>query len=270
MRLALALWAVLLASCASPGPGPNTTQRIAALLPADVILLGEQHDAPDHQRIERDVVRSLAARGMLVAVAIEMAEQGNSTTGLAPGASEAQVQAALQWRSAGWPWAAYGPVVMAAVRAGVPVLGANLPRSQMAGAMADQSLDRQLSGPALKAQQQEIRIGHCGLLPENQISPMTRIQVARDMAMAQTVAGARQSGQTVLLIAGAGHVRRGLGVPVYLPVDLTSKVLVAQAGSSPSAINLGADAVWETAALPPKDPCAELQRTLQATPPQPP
>ena len=267
MRLALALGAVVLASCA--GTGPNTAQRIDALLPADVILLGEQHDAPEHQRIERDVVRSLAARGVLAAVAIEMAEQGNTTTGLAPGASEAQVQAALHWRSAGWPWAAYAPVVMAAVRAGVPVLGANLPRSQMAGAMADQSLDRQLPGPALKAQQQEIRIGHCGLLPENQISPMTRIQVARDRAMAQTVAGAHQSGQTVLLVAGAGHVRRGLGVPVYLPADLTLKVVVAQAGQGQSAIDSGADAVWKTAALPLKDPCAELQRTLQATPPPP-
>ncbi|QDL39271.1 ChaN family lipoprotein [Rhodoferax sediminis] len=268
MRLALALGAVLLASCA--GTSPNTAQRIDALLPADVILLGEQHDAPGHQRIERDVVQSLAARGVLAAVAIEMAEQGNATTGLAPGASEAQVQAALHWRSAGWPWAAYAPVVMAAVRAGVPVLGANLPRSQMAGAMADQSLDRQLPGPALKAQQQEIRIGHCGLLPENQISPITRIQVARDRAMAQTVAGARASGRTVLLIAGAGHVRRGLGVPVYLPAGLALKVVVAQAGQGQPAIDSGADAVWETAALPLKDPCTELQRTLQATPPQPP
>ena len=37
----------------------------------------------------------------------------------------------LAWDDAGWPWAAYGPAVMAAVRAGVPVLGANRPRSRM-------------------------------------------------------------------------------------------------------------------------------------------
>ena len=265
IRLASALLALLLASCANHGF--NTSQRTLALLPADVILLGEQHDAPEHQRIEREVVEALAARGVLAAVAIEMAEQGGSTAGLARDATEAQVQTALRWSSAGWPWAAYGPAVMAAMRAGVPVLGANLPRSQIPGAMADQRLDMQLSGPALKAQQQLIRIGHCGLLPENQISPMTRIQVARDMAMAQTLIGARQSGKTVLLIAGAGHVRRELGVPVHLPAGLTSKVLIAQAGQERDAINSGADAVWETAALPPKDPCAELQRSMQAKPP---
>ncbi|TAM35001.1 MAG: hypothetical protein EPN61_16510, partial [Burkholderiaceae bacterium] len=206
MRLALVTGVALVASCASPRL--NTAHRIDALLPADVVLFGEQHDAPQHQRIERDVVETLAARGTLAALAIEMAEQGSSTSMLARAATDTQVQSALHWRSAGWPWTAYGPVVMAAVRAGVPVLGANLPRSRMSAAMADQSLDRRLSGPALKAQQQAIRIGHCGLLPENQISPMTRIQLARDMAMAQTVASARQSGKTVLLIAGAGHVRR--------------------------------------------------------------
>ncbi|MEO9042550.1 MAG: ChaN family lipoprotein [Rhodoferax sp.] len=258
--------AALLVSCASPGL--NTAQRIDALLPADVILLGEQHDAPQHQRIERDVVQTLADRGTLAAVAVEMAEQGNSTGRLARDATDAQVQIALHWRSAGWPWTAYGPVVMAAVRAGVPVLGANLPRSKMSAAMAEQRLDRQLSGPALKAQQQAIRIGHCGLLPEDQISPMTRIQLARDMTMAQTVASAHQDGKTVLLIAGAGHVRRGLGVPLYLPPDLKTKVLIAQAGERQSAINSEADAVWETAALPPKDHCAELQRSMPPQLPQ--
>lgn len=266
MRLALVTGVALLASCASPRL--NTAHRIDALMPADVILFGEQHDAPQHQRIERDVVETLAARGTLAALAIEMAEQGSSTSMLARDATDTQVQSALHWRSAGWPWTAYGPVVMAAVRAGVPVLGANLPRSRMSAAMADQSLDRRLSGPALKAQQQAIRIGHCGLLPENQISPMTRIQLARDMAMAQTVASARQSGKTVLLIAGAGHVRRGLGVPLYLPPDFNTKVLVAQSGEGLSAINMEVDAVWETAALPPKDHCAELQRSMQLEPPQ--
>lgn len=266
MRLALVTGVALVASCASPRL--NTAHSIDALLPADVILFGEQHDAPQHQRIERDVVETLAARGTLAALAIEMAEQGSSTSMLARDATDTQVQSALHWRSAGWPWTAYGPVVMAAVRAGVPVLGANLPRSRMSAAMADQSLDRRLSGPALKAQQQAIRIGHCGLLPENQISPMTRIQLARDMAMAQTVASARQSGKTVLLIAGAGHVRRELGVPLYLPPDFNTKVLVAQSSEGPSTINMQVDAVWETAALPPKDHCAELQHSMQLEPPQ--
>ena len=124
----------LLQGC-SALPGTGMPQRIDALLPADIILIGEQHDAPDHQALQRAAVTELARRGSLAALAIEMAEQGHSTTGLSTIASEAQVRDALAWAEAGWPWERYGPVVMAAVRAGVPVLGANLPRSAMRTAM---------------------------------------------------------------------------------------------------------------------------------------
>ena len=96
-----------------------------------------------------------------------------------------------------WPWQDYGPAVMTAVRAGVPVLGANLPRDQMPASMNDSKLDVQLPGPALKAQQQAIRIGHCNLLPESQITPMTRVQIARDITMADTIHQLVFPGKTV-------------------------------------------------------------------------
>lgn len=116
-------------------------ERLHALLPADVLLLGEQHDAADHQRLQRDTVVWLAARNQLAAVVMEMAERGHSTQGLPRDATEAQVQAALQWQGNAWPWKAYGPVVMAAVGAGVPVLGGNLPRSRMRAAMGEAAWD---------------------------------------------------------------------------------------------------------------------------------
>ncbi|MCW5652104.1 MAG: ChaN family lipoprotein [Ramlibacter sp.] len=213
----LAIW---LASCASFSAGPDIVGRVDGLLPVDAVLLGEQHDATSHQRMHRRVIEALARRGVLAAVVVEMAEQGHTTAGLPRDAGEAAVRTALQWDDRAWPWAAYGPAVMAAVRAGVPVLGGNLPRSRMREAMADTTLDRQLPGPALKAQQQAIRLGHCGALPESQIGPMTRVQVGRDQAMARTVAGALQPGQTVLLLAGAGHVAPDLGVPRHLPAAL--------------------------------------------------
>jgi uncharacterized iron-regulated protein len=111
----------------------------------------------------------------------------------------------------------------------VPVLGANLPREQMRQAMQDGSLDRLLPGPALKAQQQAIRRGHCEMLPEQQITPMARVQIARDQAMAQTIAAAVARGKTVVLIAGAGHVQPDLGVPQYLPPDVSVRPLVLPA-----------------------------------------
>lgn len=261
-RRAVISWAgaaLLLAGCASPLPSPE----LSDLLPTPLLLLGEQHDAPDHQRLQRQTLRQLAGRGQLAALVLEMAERGRQTTGLPPDASKARVREALDWtgdqNAGGWPWAVYGPLVMDAVRAGVPVLGGNLPRAQMRGAMGDTGLDGALPADALQRQRENIREGHCGLLPEPQLAPMARIQLARDRAMAQTALDALRPGQTVLLVAGHQHVRRDIGVPQHLPPGQALRVVVALAGADASA-GAAADRVWRTPATPPVDHCAELRR----------
>jgi uncharacterized iron-regulated protein len=257
------LLVALLAGCSWPMTTDTsiTQQRLTPLLPADALLLGEQHDAPDHQRLEREVVQVLATRHVLAALALEMAEQGRSTAALPRSASDDEVRAALQWNNKEWPWATYGPAVMLAVGAGVPVLGANLPHARMHSAMGDRQLELQLKGPALKAQQQLIRLGHCELLPEGQITPMTRIQIARDMAMAQTVSRAAVPGKTVLLLAGAGHVDRSLGVPQHLPSNFSSKSIGMLAASEQTAAATSSrfDVVWPAKPAPAKDYCAEFK-----------
>jgi uncharacterized iron-regulated protein len=235
-----------------------TAARVDALLPADALLIGEQHDAAEHQQIEQQVVAHLAGRGLLAALAIEMADAGASTAKLKPTATEQQTQNALKWNEKGWPWAAYGPAVMTAVRAGVPVLGANLPGSEMRGSMGDVKLDTQLPGPALKAQQQLIRIGHCNLLPESQITPMTRVQIARDRAMAQTIEDVALPGKVVVLLAGNGHVNRQLGVPQHLPATLHAKAVHLRAGDATDK-DSAFDSTWPTPALAEKDYCAGLR-----------
>ena len=246
------------------GPAASdTAARIDALMPTDVLLLGEQHDAAEHQQIEQRVIANLAQRGVLAAVALEMADAGTSTAKLHPSSSDEQARFALKWSDKSWPWAAYGPAVMTAVRAGVPVLGANLPRAQMRGGMADSKLDGQLPGPALKAQQQLIRIGHCNLLPESQITPMTRIQIAKDISMANTLSQASVPGKVVLLISGYGHADRFLGVPQHLGADLKAKVIRLSAGGAATGdAGVASDMVWVTPALPETDYCAGLRQQL--------
>ncbi len=208
----------LLAGCSAPLTMPDVVSANGPV--PDILMLGEQHDAPGHQVMHERVVRALAERGVLAAVVLEMANHGHSTAGLPPGASEEQVRQALRWNEAGWPWAPYRPAVMAAVAAGVPVIGGNLARAQLREARNDSQLDAMLPGPALKAQQQAIRQGHCDLLPESQIGPMTRMQIARDRSLAQTLSQAVVPGKTVLLLAGGRHIDGQLGVPLHLPSNL--------------------------------------------------
>lgn len=244
-----------------------TAARLDALLPTDVLLLGEQHDAAEHQQIAQQVVARLAARGLLAALALEMADAGSSTATLQPSATEQQTRHALKWHEEGWPWKVYGPVVMTAVRAGVPVLGANLPRAQMQTAMADSQIDGQLPGPALKAQQQLIRIGHCNLLPESQITPMTRIQMAKDITMAATLSQVTLPGKVVILLTGSTHADRFLGVPQHLPAQLKVKVIRLRSGAGDgSEMPESFDTVWATSALPDTDYCAGLRQQFAPRP----
>lgn len=247
----------------APAPWPGVLQ---SLLPVDVLLLGERHDAPEHQRLQREAVEWLASQGRLAALVLEMAEQGRSTQGLPRDASDSAVQAALAWNDGAWPWRQYGPVAMAAVRAGVPVLGGNLPRREQRTALTDETLEALLTPSALERQRLAVRDGHCGLLPEARVPGMARVQVARDQRMAQTAAGARRPGQVVLLVAGAAHTKRSLGVPVHLPNDLKKKVVIAHAGTAEQAIKKEADWLQETPELPPDDACAPLRQRWQAAP----
>ena len=267
-RLGLWLCAALLAAgCAAPTGAPpqavfpDLANRLTALLPADALLLGEQHDAAQHQHIHRDVIEALAQRGALAAVVLEMAEQGHSTRALPSFAPEFAVRNALQWNDRQWPWAQYGGAVMAAVRHGVPVLGSNLNRAQMRSAMQAVDLDRLLDDAAWRAQQDHIRSGHCGMLPESQVVPMARVQITRDVAMAQAITQALQPGKTVVLLAGAGHVDRQLGVPRHLAhgTVVTSLQLRAQTPSAEADGTRHFDHVWPTAEVEAKDYCAALQ-----------
>jgi len=266
---ALCLAALLLAGCATAAPTPMAPADVPAALQAlsaqRLLLLGEQHDADAHQALQRATVAHLAQQGRLAALVLEMAERGTHTRGLAQSATEADVQARLQWNNDGWPWARYGPVVMAAVHASVPVLGGNQPRSDMRAAMADATLDARLGPDALARQRENIDQGHCGLLPAGQLAPMARIQIARDRAMAQTLTEAASraaSDQVVVLVAGTEHVRRGLGVPVHLPPEWAarSQVVVMHGGAATPASQTGADHLWLTPATEPKDHCAELRQ----------
>jgi len=264
---AAALLAAALAGCASSSaPARDWTQQLQRWSDAPIVLLGEQHDAVAHQAWQQATVEQLAKQERLAALVIEMAPRTGSTDSLARDASEDAVQQALQWQDAAWPWPRYRGVVMAAVRAGVPVLGGNLPRADMKQAMRNENLDTHLPPEGWQRQLDAIREGHCGLLPDTQLAPMARIQLARDASMAEVARAAVKPGKTVLLVAGRGHVLRGVGIPTWLPEAAGAKVAVAQAGETSVAQASDVDWLQKTDALPAKDHCAELREKFRNPP----
>lgn len=231
----------------------------------DLLLLGEQHDAVEHQHLAADIVGALAERGRLQALVIEMAERGRGTTGLARDADEAAVRAALGWNERGWPWSRYGPIVLRALRAGVPVQGGNLPRDALRAAMADAALDASVDPDWHRRLADDVRDGHCGLLPAARLPGMTRVQIARDRAMAETLAAAARAGRVVVLVAGANHVDATRGVPRHLQAlapALRLRTLHFAAGAAPGDSTVGFDETWPTPKVARDDPCVGLAERL--------
>jgi uncharacterized iron-regulated protein len=248
--LALVLLAALL-GCAAPPRAAST---------APVLIFGEQHDQLDQQRQVAEDVARLAAAGQLAAVVLEMAEAGRDTRGVPRDADEARVREALAW--ARWPWETYAAVVMNAVRAGVPVVGGNLPRAEMRAAMSDAVWDTRLDARARGLIADAVREGHCGLLPAEQEPGMVRVQVARDISIARTVeaalAGGR-AGQRVLLLTGGQHASRDRGVPRHLRAGLAVHVVMF----GDELAGMQADERRPFVATERPDPCEALRERLK-------
>jgi uncharacterized iron-regulated protein len=270
--LALALGGPVAAAALAPtGWPPDVATGLQSLLPARVLLIGEQHDAPEHQRLQAAIVAHLAGQGQLQALVLEMAEQGRNTQGLPPTTSPDAVRQQLGWQDPAWPWERYGPVVMAAVGAGVVVHGGNLPRAAMRAAMQQTALDQTLPADQRAALEALIHTAHCELLPASQLPAMARIQIGRDVAMAETLLGLQTPGKVVVLVTGRQHARKDHGVPWHLhridPSLPSAQVQVLDL-RTPGAPPLASDAVWPTPPAPPHDHCAGL-RERWATPHRP-
>ncbi|MGL4316992.1 MAG: ChaN family lipoprotein [Pseudomonas sp.] len=241
-------------------------QLIERLAVAPRVLVGEQHDNPDHHALQLWLLRELAARRTQGSLLLEMLTpnqqarvdevQAQSRAGNAP----RDLIGALAWQP-GWDWSVYGALVSEALRQPYPMLSANLDRSEIMNIYQQRpTLPAGTSTtPAVQdALFADIRESHCGLLPESQLPAMLAVQQQRDRRMAERLLAAPQP---AVLLAGAFHVRKDLGVPLHL-ADLgagqgTAVLVLAEVGKEVAAGS--ADYVWYTAALPEQDHCAKIK-----------
>lgn len=243
---------------------PELVERLSG---AGQVLVGEQHDNPDHHALELWLLRALASQREQGGILLEMLTSSQqqavdlAQTASRAGQPIADLPKALDWQD-GWDWSMYGPIVRYALQQPAPLQAANLNRDEMMQIYRKQP---PLSGSASTAASvrapllAQIRESHCDLLPESQLPAMLAVQQQRDRRMAE---GLQHAGKPAVLLAGAFHVRRDLGVPVHLR-DLgdttTNAVLILSEVDKPVSAEQ-ADYVWYTAAVEDKDHCAELRK----------
>jgi uncharacterized iron-regulated protein len=125
--------------------------------------------------------------------------------------------------AASWRWELYRPFVALALEYDLPIVAANLARSD---AMKVATSPGEADAPAalVRAQEDAVRKGHCDLLPPEAVPGMARAQIARDRALAAAVAP--YAGRGVVLLTGNGHARKDMGVPHWLDAPSTSIALL--------------------------------------------
>lgn len=240
------------------------------LLEASAVIVGERHDNPEHHRLERWLVNTLARANRLGGVAMEMLDvhQQALLEARSPeywrSLDDDRLQNALEWNP-GWDWQAYGPTVKRVLELGVPLLGANLVTERVRD-IAKAGKAPELPPTIADWQRQALIDGHCGMLPETMLDGMLGVQIARDREMAKALAALPRIG---VLICGAGHARRDVGVARYMASRPLTLGLVElpdgmagwrQALPSSADDDPAFDLVWFTPSAERDDPCAALRR----------
>jgi uncharacterized iron-regulated protein len=264
---------------------------VTRLAKARFVLLGEKHDNPDHHRLQARVLSALLEAGRKPALAFEMLDGDDAPAVQAylagKPADAAGLGAAVAWDKKSWPaWAWYQQIADPAIRAGLPIVAANLP-DRLARAAARQGLgafppdmvkalglEAPLADAVRAAMAKEISDSHCGFAPPGMVEPMILVQRARDAHMAEAIrSGATADG--AVLITGFGHARTDRAVPPHLvrgdAAAASLAFLEVQKGKDtvPSyaadfdAPTLPFDFIWMTPRVDDVDPCEKFKAKLE-------
>ncbi len=282
-----------------PPPAASTSPSVAfpplppAAIDADFLLLGELHDNVAQHRLRLHWLETLAdlhpfalaleqfdadrQEALDRARAEDTREAANPSTAPDLASRARRIAQAAGFAFDGWEWDLYRPAIELALRRGLPLVAANL-------SPADTTLVAKGSVPPAppppgwgvgetEAMRASIRQGHCGLLPERAVDAMAVAQRTRDDRIARALVDARErTGLPVVLLAGNGHLRRDIGVPLHLAAMRPQARIVSIALlEGPGAEDEGVaeaerppfDLTVHTDAQPREDPCAALRERMR-------
>lgn len=246
----------VMTACTTPAPAlPD-----ALILDQPVVLLGEVHDHPLQHALRLRAFDALLARGARPALALEQFDRDQQAALDALRRREpppdAQAVIALAGTK-GWNWSFYRPFIERALQHGLPIVAANVSRSDarrvMREGLAATGFDADVPPSLLAAQAAEIEAGHCGKLPAGMAAQMAQSQVARDQFMARVLQDHAERG--VVLLAGNSHVRTDRGVPYWLDAA-TRRRSVAIGVLEEDDDTAAFDRIVRTAVHERPDPCA--------------
>jgi uncharacterized iron-regulated protein len=242
--------------------------------PGQALLLGEVHDNAAQHALRAQGLADLLAQGDRPALLMEQFDRARQAaldaSRTAPAATlDAQVDAlVLAAGGSGWDWALYKPYLRLALAHGLPVLAANVSRTEarqvMQQGLAATGWQAAVPPDIQQAQAAAILHSHCGQLDAATAARLALAQVARDQFMARLVG--QQAARGVVLLAGNGHVRADIGVPRWLDAALRARTRVVGLLEAGDSAHAAFDEVLRTPAQPRPDPCAGLRLPVLPAP----
>lgn len=261
-----------LSGCAAT---PDGGTRVPDLASQPVVLLGEVHDNAEQHGLRLAALRRLLAGGARPALLMEQfdrerqGELDRLRQGATPVAAQALIDAA---GGPGWDWPLYRPYLAEALAHGLPIVAANVSRSDarriISDGLAAGGFDAAVPEVVLEAQASAIVDSHCGQVGPPMARRMAGAQVARDQFMARLVEQHQARG--VVLLAGNGHVRQDIGVPRWLAPATRARTRVIGMLERGDTDTAAYDEVVFTARQPRGDPCAGMAPPRTPPPVAPP
>lgn len=231
------------------------------------LLLGEQHDHPQHHEIQAQWLKQLAQRQQLGAVALEMADHSQQPAlDAARGRGQTITPEAIQWKQ-GWDWALYESVVRTALDVSMQVVATDLTRDTQRQAYREGAPKGELETEHADFMRDLLHESHCGQMPTSGLDGMRQVQLARDQAMAEQLDKHAIAGRIGVMLTGGIHARRDLGIPRWQQSPLVSVLMISVEDGKeqpedyiPKGLSgyTPVDYLLFTDAIPERDYCAEL------------
>lgn len=272
-RLTILMLAAALAGCSFFSKKSSDLPAVSAA-PANpqVLLLGEVHDNVQGHKLRVEELKRRVEAGWRPAIAMEQFDRDRQAQ--LESAQKGCLDASCLIKVMGgprWDWQLYHPVIQLALDNHLPLIAANLSRTDAskvvrdgvassfdAATVAAYKLNKPLPADLRKAQEREIMEGHCNMVSDVMLGGMVDAQVARDIWMAKLIRD--QQPRDVVLIAGNGHVRKDIGVPRWLNAVEPKLTVRAIGFIEPDQMRLPFDEVRKLDVQKRQDPCAGLKK----------
>ncbi len=253
-----------------------------------ILLLGETHTNPDHHTGQARLIHHWMPAERNVTLVMEMLNYEEWQAYSEKEMSTEELNETLEEVAGVWKWHLYAPLIDLKQAHDLPMVGANLTREQRSEfsddkqcSMTREDVSTDFCELMDEAQQSAIRKlifdAHCDYLPYEHTGSLMNTQIAKDASFALSLATVAAT-HKVVLIAGAVHVRKDIGVPVHLQQlgekstsiafinvdpEITDPEEYIEQTQPDQSLSLQFDYVYFTPSERNQDPCVEFAEQLK-------